>query len=106
MGYVDAGLGHNNPIRTVWNQAMRVWPPEEQTGFDPTSSKSDYRLFILSIGTGEAYRTSLKSDLWKVAQAIKSLATETERTNNEFSEEHRDVIENDLFFRLHGTFSQ
>jgi hypothetical protein len=91
MGYVDGGLVSNNPIHTVWNQARHWWPPEE------------FETFLLSIGTGEASRPSLKGGLSKIVKSLVQLATETERTADEFSEEHHDIIEEDLFFRFNVT---
>ncbi|KIW32267.1 uncharacterized protein PV07_03827 [Cladophialophora immunda] len=91
MGYVDSGVVSNNPIHTVWNQAHYFWPLDE------------YELFLLSIGTGVSSDAKLSGGLNKITKALIKLATETERTADEFSEDHHHLIKEELFFRFNVT---
>ena len=85
--YVDGALGLNNPIRLVDRESRDIWPDSD-------------RIFI-SIGTGTDPGTSLDGNILKLAQRIKEIATETERTHEGFYRDNeRTLVLNKRYFRF------
>ncbi|KIM95351.1 hypothetical protein OIDMADRAFT_134438, partial [Oidiodendron maius Zn] len=85
--YVDGALGLNNPIRLVDRESRDIWPDSD-------------RIFI-SIGTGTDPGTSLDGNILQLAQRIKEIATETERTHEGFYRDNeRTLVLNKRYFRF------
>ncbi|KAL5629897.1 hypothetical protein BROUX41_001503 [Berkeleyomyces rouxiae] len=68
--YSDGGLFYNNPVQLVHGEASEVFPNQEQV--------------IVSLGTGMGKPKVFEPYLFNVAQLLADLATETERTANDF----------------------
>ncbi|EJT68900.1 hypothetical protein GGTG_13563 [Gaeumannomyces tritici R3-111a-1] len=75
--FVDGALGANNPVYVVWNQAQDVWGDQLQRKL---------RCFV-SIGTGVPNLKPVRDDALGIWSTLKELATETEKTAQQF---HRD----------------
>ncbi|KAL8296146.1 hypothetical protein RB600_001572 [Gaeumannomyces tritici] len=75
--FVDGALGANNPVYAVWNQAQDVWGDQLQRKL---------RCFV-SIGTGVPNLKPVRDDALGIWPTLKELATETEKTAQQF---HRD----------------
>lgn len=92
--FVDGGLGANNPIAEMWDEARNVWPGE------PLESRVG---LILSVGTGlssvEPYNESLKG----IIVTLKQIAVQTETTERTFRRDHRDLAESGRYCRLNAT---
>ena len=72
--FVDGALGANNPINILWNQAQDVWG-DQLWG----------RLrCLVSIGTGLPTLTPVRDDLLGIWSTLRKLATETEKTAEQF----------------------
>ena len=72
--YVDGGLGYNNPIRPLMEEARRVWP-ERQFGC------------ILSIGTGIPEYKDVGKTILPLIETLKAMAVDTEKVAREVSSE-------------------
>ncbi len=75
--FVDGALGANNPINVLWNQAQDVWGDELQHKLQ----------CVVSIGTGVPNLKPVRDDVLGIWATLKDLATETEKTAQQF---HRD----------------
>ncbi|KAF2752264.1 FabD/lysophospholipase-like protein [Sporormia fimetaria CBS 119925] len=84
--FVDGAVRYNNPVQLIAREAEAVWPGRAQ--------------FILSIGTGSAPGLPFKGNLKTVVDGLKAIATETERTADDFHHAHREMVQNDLLFRF------
>jgi predicted acylesterase/phospholipase RssA len=85
--YVDGALGYNNPIRLLDRESKDMWPDSD-------------RIFI-SIGTGTAPGASLDGNIIKLADRIKEIAIETEKTHDEFYLDHETtLVANHRYFRF------
>ncbi len=109
--FVDGALGHNNPNRKAdresrgewqnmrkkktrayrkprltWDQYIELWPDDDR--------------LLISVGTGAAPGPDASGDLPDLCKAIAKLITETEKTNEDFRDSHRDMIEKSRLFRF------
>ena len=88
--FVDGGLGYNNPVGQLWNQAAHIFK-------GPLEGKVQC---LVSIGTGEPiipdYNTGAK-DLFKRLQKI---ATDSRDTADDFYEAHRYDLGRARYFRF------
>lgn len=89
--FLDGATGANNPVRQVTREAHDVWSFRNLA--------DDLQCFV-SIGTGvpsvEAFGNTPKS----VFQTLKNMSTETEKTAEEFLQEHSDLDEDHRLFRF------
>ena len=72
---MDGGLGVNNPIRALIDEASRIW------------SKSSDQLRIgavVSIGTGLKPIKSIGKNITAVGKALSEIATDTDKTAADF----------------------
>jgi len=90
LGHVDGAFGNNNPIRTVWSQANHLWVRE----------RNPPEFFVLSIGTGEATRPGIGGGWSSIIRTLIKIATQTEQTADEFSDDHRDLIQDEMLYRF------
>jgi predicted acylesterase/phospholipase RssA len=84
--YIDGGLGYNNPVQLVYNEAKDIWPSRE--------------IQILSVGTGVAPSKKFEGNLYKIVQAMKELVSRSDETADVFDKEHKDLSENGGLFRF------
>ncbi|KAM3080720.1 hypothetical protein ACMFMG_005653 [Clarireedia jacksonii] len=89
--FVDAGLGENNPINRLWIEA--------KTEFGPGALEPQIRC-LLSIGTGRPSLSAFGERLRDVGQSIIDIATETERSANNFYETHTELTNRDGYLRF------
>lgn len=75
--FVDGALGANNPIYSLWHQAQDVWGDQLQSKLQ----------CVVSIGTGVPSLKPVRDDVLGIWTTLKVLATETEKTAQQF---HRD----------------
>ena len=74
MGYVDGGLGYNNPIRKVIEEAGELW-------------KGRAIGCAVSIGMGVPSLKNVGQNLTDMAQTLLDIATETQQTADEVKNE-------------------
>ncbi|CAG8953838.1 hypothetical protein HYFRA_00006730 [Hymenoscyphus fraxineus] len=89
--FLDGATGANNPIAQLWNQAKDVWSSD--------SLESQLRCLI-SVGTGVPKVIPSGDYLHDIAFALSAIATETEKTAQEFHKTHRALDENNMYFRF------
>ena len=90
--YIDGGMGRNNPIAQVLEEAQQVFPDQHVS-------------CIISIGTGQAQTIKLpKPGLFQqtlpldVIKAMQGMATDCERTAQEIAARFRDT--QNIYFRF------
>ncbi|KIY03324.1 uncharacterized protein Z520_00015 [Fonsecaea multimorphosa CBS 102226] len=89
--YVDGAIGANNPVNQVEEEAADIWC--EETGRVQPLVKC-----FISVGTGHADFTTIKnSSLRSVAHSIEKVATETKKTDNEFTGRWREHLDTRYF---------
>ncbi|KAK4119890.1 FabD/lysophospholipase-like protein [Parathielavia appendiculata] len=72
--FVDGALGANNPIYVLWNQAQDVWGDQLRGSLK----------CLVSIGTGLPALQPVHDDVLGIWATLKDLATETEKTAQQF----------------------
>lgn len=92
--YVDGGLGANNPVLQVAGEAVELWQDKFEGGVQ------DFTQCIVSIGTGHPGKDSIDDSAIKIWRSLKELATDCERTNEEFQREWRKSHDEDRVFRF------
>lgn len=85
--FVDGALGNNNPINEVLAEARSLWPDDNITG-------------IFSIGTGVKVQPGLGKSIAQASKAIIKMATETEKTAQNFMRYHPEYSTADRYIRL------
>jgi calcium-independent phospholipase A2-gamma len=89
--FLDGGLGSNNPVDELWQEATDEWGP---------APLAPQIRCLLSIGTGkprlEVFGTSLKA----VADTIIKIATETQKTADKFERNQAQLFNEDHAFRF------
>jgi hypothetical protein len=87
--YVDGGLGYNNPIRPLMDEARHIWP------------NRDFGC-IVSIGTGIPASRDVGNALIPLLKSLKDMTTDSEKTADEFREEVKSKygVEQKVYFRL------
>jgi predicted acylesterase/phospholipase RssA len=93
--FVDGGLGTNNPVEQLWNEAQNIWCHNGEMELSAL-----LKCFI-SIGTGNPGRKSIAKGSWKFfSDTLVGIATETEDTAKVFVERHRRLYEARRYFRF------
>ena len=87
--FIDGGVLYNNPVRLIHQEAAALWPDQES--------------LIISIGTGEAPGMAFKGNIMKIVQGLQKIATETDRTANDFFIDHKDMVDDRRYFRFNVT---
>ena len=93
MDFVDGATGANNPVFHLWDEARDVWP----------EGRLEDRLeCIVSIGTGVLPDDKAKfgSKFWSIYRTLQKIATETEDTQESFRRTHRDLDDENRYFRF------
>ena len=91
--FLDAGLGHNNPIQELYLEA------KEQLG-NPGSHFDEQIRVLVSIGTGRPALEDFGKNVTEIAKSIVKIASETQRTANTFYDMHLELAERDGYFRF------
>lgn len=90
--FLDGATGANNPINVVWNEAQEIWKP--------TNNLDKHIQCLISIGTGEPNVADFGGSLKSIIGTLKSMATETERTAEEFIRRNTTLHSNRRYFRF------
>ncbi|KAK1776530.1 acyl transferase/acyl hydrolase/lysophospholipase [Copromyces sp. CBS 386.78] len=90
--FVDGALGNNNPVFQLWSQAQDVW-----------GEHLENRLACLvSIGTGVPLPGAVGDRPGELVTMLTNLATETERTHEQFQSSHRNLLTNKQYYRFNA----
>lgn len=89
--FVDGALGANNPVYALWNQAQDVW------GVDHLQKNLEC---IVSIGTGIPTLRPFRDDVKNIGPMLVSLATETEKTAEQFSRDKASLGDGGRYYRF------
>lgn len=89
---MDGGLGRNNPIRSVWNEATNIWCAEKGQ-LEPMVK------CLVSIGTGNSGYASVGDDIKSFLRTLKNIATDTENTTTQSLSDHRGLLDQQRYFR-------
>lgn len=88
--FVDGALGANNPVYALWNQAQDVWG-DQLCG----------RLrCLVSIGTGMPPLKPVRDDVLGIWSTLKELATETEKTSEQFRRDKSSLDNDGRYYRF------
>ncbi|CAK7198610.1 hypothetical protein SEUCBS139899_001274 [Sporothrix eucalyptigena] len=88
--FVDGALGANNPINFLWNQAQDIWG-------DQLESKLQC---VVSIGTGVPNLQPVRDDVLGIWKTLKDIATETEKTAQQFHRDKASLYDEGRYFRF------
>jgi hypothetical protein len=88
--YVDGGMGYNNPIRALMEEASYIWPSARTLGC------------IVSVGTGHLISKDVGKAIVPLLATVVAMATDTEKIAKEFEEEMKRQHGNEqkLYFRF------
>ncbi|KAH7472064.1 hypothetical protein FOMA001_g13577 [Fusarium oxysporum f. sp. matthiolae] len=89
--FVDGALGANNPVYALWTQAQRVW------GDDRLRASLQC---LVSIGTGVPAQRAVRDDVLGIRATLTSLATETEKTAEQFRRDKADLDNEGRYYRF------
>jgi predicted acylesterase/phospholipase RssA len=93
--YVDGGLLANNPVNKVLVEAQNIWCPNRGIG----EIEAMVKCFV-SIGTGNPGLDTIKKGAKPfLIKTLKNIATETERTAEDFAKQHRGLLDEERYFR-------
>src|ERR1035441_1436357 len=89
MAYVDGGLGHNNPIRSLIDEAKQLWPSR------PIHC-------ILNIGTGITASANVGRTLKPLMDTLKKISTDADQVAREVKREMENEygIDQTVYFRF------
>ncbi|KAK3935444.1 acyl transferase/acyl hydrolase/lysophospholipase [Diplogelasinospora grovesii] len=88
--FVDGALGANNPVSTLWNQAKDVWGDQLQNKLK----------CLVSIGTGVPSLKPVHDDVLGIWATLKELATETEKTAEQFRRDKSNLDDEGRYYRF------
>jgi predicted acylesterase/phospholipase RssA len=88
--FVDGALGANNPVYTLWNQAQDIWGNRLMGDLG----------CLVSIGTGVPPLHPVRDDPLGILSTLKDLATETERTSEQFRRDKANLDEEGRYYRF------
>lgn len=91
--FADGGLGANNPIDQVEQEASNIWCPD-------TADLKPLVKCIVSIGTGNPGVQPVKDSLLGFLRTLTQIATETEETEARFISRWRGHHDENRYFRF------
>lgn len=92
--FVDGGLGANNPVEQIWNEAQNIWCSGEV-------ELRDLLKCFVSLGTGNPGRKLIAEGAMKFfSETLVGIATQTEDTAKVFIERHRNLYVAKRYFRF------
>ncbi|KAL2204191.1 FabD/lysophospholipase-like protein [Sarocladium strictum] len=90
---IDGGLGHNNPVETVYAEARDLW--------GPTDSQLRRRIAcLISIGTGVPKSKTLEPGLRQTLKTLSKMVSDTQTTANRFRRDKSELVSNQQYFRF------
>ncbi|ORY18197.1 acyl transferase/acyl hydrolase/lysophospholipase [Clohesyomyces aquaticus] len=89
--FSDGATGANNPVYEVWNEAQDLWP---------SGSLEDKVKCLVSIGTGVPSLKPFKDNLLSIGHSLLSIATETEKTAEQFSRDKSRLDDMRRYYRF------
>ncbi|KAF4340652.1 tetratricopeptide repeat domain protein [Fusarium beomiforme] len=89
--FVDGALGTNNPVYTLWTQAQDAW------GYNQLRS---HLRCLVSIGTGVPALRPVRDDVLGIGATLTSLATETEKTAEQFRRDKSGLDDEGRYYRF------
>jgi calcium-independent phospholipase A2-gamma len=89
--FLDGGLGSNNPVDDLWQEAADEWGPNP---LEPQIR------CLLSIGTGRPRQGVFGRSLKEVGETIIKIATETQVTADRFERGHESLFNENHAFRF------
>ncbi|RKK66720.1 hypothetical protein BFJ69_g15140, partial [Fusarium oxysporum] len=89
--FVDGALGANNPVYTLWTQAQDAWGDNQL--------RSHLRCLV-SIGTGVPALRPVRDDVLGIGATLTSLATETEKTAEQFRRDKSGLDDEGRYYRF------
>ena len=94
--YVDAGLGTNNPVDEVEEEACEIWCRKKRVSELQTRTAC-----FVSIGAGHPGNKSVNDRVDKfLMQTLRDIATETEITARKSENKRAQQMENETYFRF------
>ncbi len=91
---MDGGLGANNPVEQIWNEAQNIWCPGK-------IELGEVLKCFVSVGTGNPGRKPIAEGTLKFfSETLVNIATQTEDTAKVFVERHRRLYEDKRYFRF------
>lgn len=88
VAFVDGGLGYNNPIRALMEEASHLWP-NEKIGC------------VVSVGTGVPASNDIGRRIKPLLQTLKNMSLDTQKVAREFEADMRSRYEGqNLYFRF------
>ncbi|KAJ5369811.1 uncharacterized protein N7496_005903 [Penicillium cataractarum] len=92
--YADGGLGANNPIFEVWEEAKDIWSPN-------SDNLSKLVKCSVSIGTGHEKTTPIFDGPYKfMTKTLAAIATQTEKTAEQFHRQQSEMFKANRCFRF------
>jgi predicted acylesterase/phospholipase RssA len=92
--FVDGGLGANNPVDQIWNEAQNIWCFGEV-------ELCDLLKCFVSVGTGNPGRKPIAEGAMNFfLETMVGIATQTEETAKVFIERHRHLYLAKRYFRF------
>jgi predicted acylesterase/phospholipase RssA len=88
--FLDGATSANNPVQKLWLEAGEVWGGSLETKVQ----------CLVSIGTGKGDVARFGNDAIAVGKTLMAIATETERTGNDFRRGHRDLDDRNAYYRF------
>ncbi|OBT45685.1 hypothetical protein VE00_03929 [Pseudogymnoascus sp. WSF 3629] len=89
QSFIDGGLGYNNPIFKVYDEAQNIWP--------------DRTVVATSIGTGEVPGTAFGGNLKKIAESITKIVTGCDVVADDFYNANKVMVAEERYCRLSVT---
>ncbi|KAI0436973.1 FabD/lysophospholipase-like protein [Xylaria telfairii] len=88
--FVDGALGANNPVNMLWSQAQDIWGDQLRTKLQ----------YLVPIGAGVPALKPVRDDVLGIWATLKELATETERTAEQFRRDKSDLDNEGRYYRF------
>jgi predicted acylesterase/phospholipase RssA len=88
--FVDGALGANNPVEALWNQARDIWGGQLRGSLK----------CLVSIGTGVPALKPVRDDVLGIWTTLKDIATETEKTAQQFHRDKSDLDDEGRYYRF------
>ena len=89
--FIDGGIGANNPIYELWNEAQGVWPG---------GSLEDKVECLISIGTGMPSLHSFGRQIPKILKSFAKIATDTKDVANKFYDDKAKLVGEKRYYRF------
>jgi predicted acylesterase/phospholipase RssA len=88
--FLDGATSANNPVQKLWLEAGEMWGSALETKVQ----------CLVSIGTGKGSIAPFGNNAVAVGKTLMAIATETERTANEFRRGHRELDDRNAYYRF------